>query len=307
MSIGSRRRSRLFYESASMTTHMPAAPSLFLSSRRTREELDADYLPSRFVSSMADVITDWTARSQAAKSQAGVALKADLAYGPHPRERIDYYASNESNAPLLVFIHGGFWKSVSKDDSAFVAPAWMRAGAHVAVVDYVLAPEVTLAEIVAETIRALAWLVSKAETLGFDPARMVLAGHSAGGHLAALSQTLPDVPKAAGLVLLSGVFELEPIRQCYVNDVVAMTEQDVVTLSPARRIPLQAMPIVVAVGELEPTAFHEQSRHLAWSWRGIGCAIEPMLVPRRTHFSILDDFADPAAPLGKATARLLGL
>jgi arylformamidase len=280
--------------------------SVFLSAGRTREELDADYSPSRFVPSLPAVIADWAERS-AAVEQRFAPLRRTRSYGPHPREAIDYYATGPAGAPLLVFIHGGFWQQVSKAEAGFVLGHWPQREVHVAILDYALAPEVSLPEITAQARRGLRWLLDHATEMGFDPARMVVAGHSAGAHLAAMAhlplEDDPPVPMA-GLALLSGVFELEPVRRSYVNAAVRMTETEAARLSPLRHRPAP-VPLLVAVGEREPVAFHEQSRAMAWAWREAGCPTEPLFLPRHDHFSLLDDAAEPSSVLGQAILRLL--
>src|SRR6202012_48824 len=109
------------------------------------------------------------------------------------------------------------WKAISRDESGFIAPRWQKAGVHVAVLDYTLAPEVSLSEIVEQMTRALRYIISRSSSLGFDPPRIVIAGHSAGGQLAAVSQCVPEAPRVCGLALLSGVFELAPVQGSYVN------------------------------------------------------------------------------------------
>lgn len=280
--------------------------SLFLSSARSRAELDRDYSPSLFVESLPALIEDWARRTALAKARHAGRLRPDLAYGPHPRERIDYFRAAEPSGALLVYLHGGFWQHVSKEESGFLAPGWLEAGVDVAVMDYALAPEVTLPAIVAQARRGLSWLLTQAGALGFDPERVVVAGHSAGAHLAAMTQLGTAVP-LRGLALLSGVFELEPVRRSYVNEAVGMDEAAVAALSPARQDPARPLPLLVAVGERESVAFQEQSRLLAWNWREAGCPVEWRLLPHHTHFSLLDDAGDPSSPLGRGIAELLGL
>ncbi len=270
--------------------------SHFLAAPRGREALDRDYSPSRFVSSLPAVIADWAARTAAARAAAPGGNER-LRYGPHPREAIEIFRAGPPDAPLLVFIHGGFWQALSLDEAGFVAPAWTARGVDVAVLDYVLAPEATLPEIAAQAAAGL-------RRLG-EGRRMVVAGHSAGAHLAAMAVLASAPPPVAGLALLSGVFDLAPVAGSYVNDKVGMTPEDAARLSPALFHPPAPLPVLVAVGEEEPVAFHEQSRALAWAWRNHGCAAGTMLLPGRNHFSLLDDLADPASALGQAVARML--
>ena len=278
--------------------------SSFLAAERSREELDVDYGPTRFVASPAAVYEDWATRTrQAREERVGGAYRDGIPYGPHPREAFDFYDCGIAGAPLLVFVHGGFWRAMSRHESGLVAPHWRAAGVHVAVLDYALAPEVPLSEIVAQTRRGIARICAEAANLGADPTRIVVAGHSAGGHLAAIVQCMDDTP-VRGLALLSGVFELAPVQGCYVNDIVAITDDEVRDLSPLRHAPRRPLPLVVAVGEREPIAFHEQSRALAWAWREQGCAVDFHLVSRRNHFDLLDDFAQPTSVLGSAVRGL---
>jgi arylformamidase len=281
--------------------------SFFLAAPRAREDLDRDYRAARFVPSLPNIVADWQARTKEAKRRHAAWLENGLSYGPHERERIDLYrAQGGAGGPVLVFIHGGFWSAVSREESGFIVPAWTAAGVNVAVLDYALAPEVTLNTITTQALRGLAWLSREAPALGLDPKRIVVAGHSAGGQLAAMSQVEVPGTEIAGLALVSGVFDLAPISGCYVNDTVHMTETEVQSLSPAYHWPRRAIPTLVTVGEHEPLGFHEQSRALAWAWRAQGCDTGVLMLPGRNHFSILDDLADRASVIGKAILRMLG-
>jgi arylformamidase len=173
------------------------------------------------------------------------------------------------------------------------------------VLDYVLAPEATLTEITNQVTAGLHRLATEAPVLGLDARRMVVAGHSAGAHLAAMAVLAPRPPPVAGLALVSGVFDLAPVAGSYVNEKVRMTAEEAARLSPALRLPPAPLPVLVTVGEDEPLGFHEQSRALAWAWRGHGCADGVMLLPGLNHFSILDALGEPGSALGRAVARML--
>jgi arylformamidase len=284
--------------------------SPFLDGPRSRAELDADYSPSRFVDDMGAVIAGWAARTAEAR-RAHAGRFETLHYGGHPRMVIDLYRAADSAGPrpLLVFVHGGFWKAVSAAESGFVASGWTARGVDVAVLDYGLAPEATLPEIVAQVRAGLGFIADHAPALGIDPSRIVVAGHSVGAQLAAMTQC--SMPGAAvpvrGLVLVSGVFALEPVRRSYVNDTVRMTAADAEAFSPVRLRPARPLPLVVAVGEREPIAVHEQCRLFAWIWREAGCSAAVMLMAGRQHFDMVDLVADPASDLGQRTAALLGI
>ncbi len=280
--------------------------SEFFAAARTREELDTDYSPSRFVVSLDAIFADWRLRTDQTKGRHGRRLVADVRYGQHKRELIDIYRCGRPEAPTLIFIHGGFWSALSKDDSGFIAERWTRRGVNVVAMNYALAPQATLPVIVAQVRHGLAWLYAEAANFGLDRNRFILAGHSAGAHLAAMTQLNRDDgtwTPVVGLVLVSGIFDLEPIRRSYVNDALRITEQHVEMFSPARHAPPTGCRVLFVVGEHEPTAFQAQSR-LCWKrWLALGCAAEFKLLAGRNHFDILDDLADPESVLGRDALR----
>ena len=138
-----------------------------------------------------------------------------MRFGPRERQRIDFFRAGSPGAPLLVFIHGGYWQMRRKETFRFLAAGALHHGISVALPGYTLAPEQNLAGIVTEIRDALRWLREHADSLGFDRSRIVVAGWSAGGHLAAMAA---DEPGVTGVLAISGIFDLEPIRLCYLND-----------------------------------------------------------------------------------------
>ena len=282
--------------------------SFFLAADRSREQLERDYATRNSVPSVPALIADWQVRTAEAKRSHGGYLEDGLAYGAHPRERIDLYrAPGAVDGPVLVFIHGGFWQAVSREESGLIAPNWTKLGVNVAVLDYALAPEVSLTTITEQALRGLNWLSGQAARLRLDASRIVVAGHSAGGQLAAMSRvSQTSAMHLAGLVLISGVYDLAHIARSYVNDVVKMSDDEVQALSPAYHWPKSAVPIFVTFAEHDPLGFHEQSRALSWAWREHGCDQGAVMIPERNHFSILDDFADPRSVIGAAARRMIG-
>ena len=164
----------------------------------------------------------------------------DLAYGPTPRQAIDLFLPPDATAaPILVFIHGGYWQSRDRKDFSFVAGPWLERGVAVALLGYDLAPAVRMDAIVAQVRAGLAWLYRQAPAHGCDPTRLHVAGHSAGGHLAAIT-LMTDWPgfglpedMIKGVCAISGVFDLEPIRLCYLNEVVGLDEDEGAPQQPA--------------------------------------------------------------------------
>lgn len=257
------------------------------------------------------VFTRWQKDSaQVRRSQAAL---FDLAYGEASGERLDFFPTHRSDAPLLVFIHGGWWRSLDKSDFSFVVPAYTRAGFNVALTNYTLAPHATVAEIVREQLRALAWLYRHAEQYDFNPDRIVVAGHSAGAHLTAMlmaalwpavgSDLPPDLVKAA--VLLSGLYDLEPVLQAdFVNVDLKLTPADIPLLSPARLPQAHPAPFITGCGGLESEEFHRQTGLITRAWQANHQA--SIALPEANHLTICDAFADPDHPLCQATLALLG-
>lgn len=249
----------------------------------------------------------WAETSAAVRRMAPA--KLDLRYGKTPAEALDFFPAAVRGAPLLVFIHGGYWQSLDKSDFSFIAPAYQQAGVSVAVVNYALAPTVTMAEIVRQNRAAIAWLGAEAGRLGIDAARLFVAGHSAGGHLTAMmlatswSEWGLRAEAVRGGAAVSGVYDLEPIRLCYLNAVLGMDAAAAERLSPVRLAPRAGSRLILALGSLETEEFHRQQKALAAAWRPQGCAIDEMVLAEDDHFTAIDRLADPTSPLCRALLR----
>jgi arylformamidase len=241
--------------------------------------------------------------------------RLDLRYGDGPRQAIDLFLpAAAERPPLLAFIHGGYWQSRDRKDFSFVAEPLVAAGAAVALIGYDLAPAVGMDAIVAQVRAGLAWLHGNAARQGFDPGRIHVAGHSAGGHLTAMAIAtgwqggfgLPaDLIK--GAVAISGIFDLEPIRRCYLNEVVQMDEAAARRNSPLHQPLGRPCPVVVAVGERETPAFHEQSRAYAERLEAAGWPCTLMVEPDLDHFAIVMTLGEAGAPIVQSMLRQLGL
>ncbi len=245
-----------------------------------------------------------------------------IPYGPGPNATLDLFFPSGSNsddlAPVLVFIHGGFWKSLDAATFSFVGGAFAPAGALVAVIDYPLIPDVRMGDIVDHIGQAIRWLNRNAEGHGGDPERIHVAGHSAGGQLAAIAldpawQAAHDIPHAAvrGGIAISGVFELEPLRRSFQQESLSLTEEDAARWSPLRHVPpagTSIRPLVVAVAGAETQEFVDQSLELAAAWRQGGHPVDLHVVAGANHLDILmDALARPGAPLYEAVLRQMGL
>jgi arylformamidase len=229
-----------------------------------------------------------------------------LSYGPLERHGIDWFGADPAGipaggAPLLVFIHGGFWRALDRHIFGFIAEHYAAAGIHVAMIGYELVPAVKLPTIVEQVKNAMRWLNVRAQPLRFDPARVSVSGHSAGGHLSGIVASTPPWDLAGrpliATIPVSGVFDLAPLLITSVNHDVRMTAADAALLSPASSEVFHTGQMVVAVGGLETEGFVGQSRDFADTVRRHGVPAELQIVPDRTHFDILEDLSRPECAL----------
>lgn len=259
------------------------------------------------------IIADWGVRGRAALATAN--CKRNLHYGPAVVETLDYFpvtGGTSGTPPLMIFLHGGFWRRLGKEDFGWLAPPFVSRGIAVAIVDYGLAPSTALEEIVAQSRRSVAWLHGHADPLGFDRDRIVVAGHSAGGHLTAMmlatdwaevDPALPARPLAGGIAL-SPLADLEPLAQVPVLQAdLDFNPWRIATLSPARLAQPTGMPLLGSVGGLESREFKRQLAVLAAAWPG--CWIGGVDMPECDHLSLCESFAVPETPLFEAAIRFV--
>jgi len=266
----------------------------------TRPALDAAYNNSAAVADSADIVAGWDARG--ARLRGAAPCQLDLRYGPEPRNRIDWFAGRDGG-PLCVFIHGGYWQMRAKETFAFLAAGLIAHGVHVALVGYTLAPRKRLTDIVAETRAALAWIAARAEGYGADPRALVVSGWSAGGHLAAICLTEPGV---AGGLAVSGIYDLEPIRACYLNEALGLDAAEAAAMSPLAHLPRRSPPLVVAHGGAELPELQRQSREYAAARAAAGLPGRLLGLAGHNHFTILEELASPDGRLTREVLALLG-
>lgn len=223
----------------------------------------------------------------------------DLRYGPSPDETLDLMVPH-TGAPLIVFFHGGYWRRLHKDDATFVMRGFAPHGIATAVVNYSLAPAVPLEEIVAQARRSVAWLRANAKEHGADPSRIVVAGHSAGGQLAAMCAV--DGPVAA-VATLSGLHDLRPLRDSFVQEWLQLDEPRAAALSPVLLAPSEASTVLARAGSRESGEFHRQGRDFAAAWSAYGCETSYEETDDN-HFSLLERLVDPHDPLTMQIADL---
>ena len=278
--------------------------------------LDAQYNNRARVPDHAQVMSRWAQASALARTGAPLA-KLDLRYGDGAGETLDVFpaAAPASGAPVLVFIHGGYWRSLDKADHSFVAPAFNAHGALVVVPNYALCPAVSVEHITLQLARALVWVWRHAAQYGGDPSRIALAGHSAGGHLATMllscrwKELAADMPAQplAGALSISGLYDLEPLRHTpMLQGDLKLTPTSVARLSPAFFPRPKGAKLYATVGQDESDEFLRQNRLIRDVW---GPTAVPVCetVPGTNHFTVLNRLADPQSRLHDLALRLLGL
>lgn len=253
-----------------------------------RAALDAAYDNTAAVANSAALLADFDARS--ARLRLAMPQHLDLRYGPAERNRIDYFAAppTERPAPILIFIHGGYWQMRAKETFSVLASGPLAHGIHVALPGYTLAPAITLDGIVSEVRAAIRWVAQNAAAFGGDPARMIVSGWSAGGHLAAMAL---DESAVIGGLAISGIFDLEPISLNYLNAKLGLDADAVQRLSPLRNVPARAAPLMLACGTSELSELQRQSAAYAQARQQVGLPGHLSQLPQHNHFTILEELA----------------
>lgn len=275
-------------------------------------ELDRQYSPSSRVVDLTEFLDEYARES--ALSRAELDVRLSVRYGPQPPETLDFFPAAGPAAPLMVFVHGGYWQELSKDDSAFPARGLVPAGVAFAAINYGLAPDYQLDTIVQQVRRGLWWLTEHAVELGVAADRIHLSGSCAGAHLVAmafLDEWIPDgrcpAEVFAGATLLSGVYDIEPIRLTYVNEPLRLDRAAAARLSPINRLPDRLPPLVVARGGVETDEFIRQHDEFVEAVSTRSPVVRELVVAHRNHFDIPFDLDDPTTDLGKVVFGQLGV
>jgi arylformamidase len=279
---------------------------------RTQAEIDAQYnLGARLADPQA-VFDDYAARSDQARST--LRCESDVRYGPTLDERMDIFPAGRAGAPMLLFIHGGYWRAFSQREFGFVAAGFVPHGVTVAVVNYSLCPKVTIAEITRQNRAAVAWLRAHGARFHGDPARLWVMGHSAGAQQAAMllgtdwrgEYGLP-ADTIRGGIALSGVYDLEPLRHSYLQPALQLDHDMIRRESPLLNVPRRAPPLLLEVGGREPEEFIRQSRALHRAWRAAGLTATLRVRRGDDHFSIIGDLGRPRSHHVAAILSVLGV
>jgi arylformamidase len=275
--------------------------------------LDAQYNNRARVADAVVILGRWATASAVARD--GSPRKVlDVPYGDAPSETLDIFPAGPAS-PVLVFIHGGYWRSLDKADHSFVAPSFVADGATVVVPNYALCPAVTVEDIALQMVRAVAWTWRHIAAYGGDPSRIAVAGHSAGAHLAAMLLSCrwksvgDDLPAApiAGALAISGLYDLEPVRLTpFLQADLRLTPSQVTRASPAFFPRPKAGKLNAVVGAEESDEFLRHNQLIRDQW---GPTAVPVCetVPGANHFTVLESLVDPAGRLHDLALRLLSL
>jgi len=252
-------------------------------------------------------------KSESARVRDTLDCRLDVPYGDTPEQILDIFPARAPGAPVVYFIHGGYWRSSSQKDLDLFAATFVPAGATYVSVNYALAPAATIDEIVSQCRAGLEWVWHNAEDFNGDPGRIFVNGRSAGGHLAGMmlatdwaARGLPrDVIRGATAV--SGMYDLEPVRLSSVNQWARLDKEAAWRNSPIHHIPPVGCPLLLAWGGAETDEFKRQSRDFGVAWASRGYPVRTLELAGKHHFATMPDLLDPDSDLGRAVLEQMGL
>lgn len=257
--------------------------------------LDAQYEQRTLVPDVASYMRGWRDASDEVRRRYDAI--SEVAYGSGERERIDLFPADRNGAPLVVFLHGGAWRRLSKDDALYPAPLYLERGIAFAAVGFDLVPAVTLARQVEQVGEALKWIRNNARRFGLDAEHFFLIGNSSGGHLAGMLMTEENRGVPRGALLVSGIYDLEPVQLSSRNEYLNLDPATAQALSPVERIPSNGAPLVVGWGGLELDEFQRQSSSFAAAWEQRGGVVERVFMPEKNHFDMTTALGEAGSPL----------
>lgn len=279
-----------------------------------QKELDDAYDQSVYAPNQQLLAKRRAAASKATLARLGEPLRA--AYGPTDIEKLDIYRTSRPNAPVNVYIHGGAWRNGKAKDFAFPAEVFVNAGAHFVVVDFVSVTETRgdLMPMIRQVRSAVAWVYKNAASFGGDPNRVYITGHSSGAHLSGCT-LVTDWQKDYGLpaniikggLLISGMYDLEPVRLSKRSDYVKFTDEVEQALSSQRHLDKLNAPVIVAYGTQETPEFQRQNREFAAAVKAAGKSVELIVGEGFNHFEMQETLGNPYGIAGRAALKLMNL
>lgn len=284
---------------------------MFVYKQYNQDELDKQFNNRLHVPDYADYFARWELLS--AQAVGKLPVTKDVQYGALPRERLDVFPSPLPHSKILVFIHGGYWQMLDKYMFSFIANSFQPSGVTTVVLTYPLSPEFSIDHIVSSVADALSWVYKNISQFNGDPNQIYIAGHSAGGHLAAMLMAAnfklvnPKLPAdlLKGACVISGLFNLVPVRLSYLNKVLKMDEETALRNSPVILNPTSTCPLIIAVGGAETAEFNDQSKELYVAWKDKDVDVKFFQLPQLNHFSIVETIGNSSTVLNKAIRQLM--
>jgi arylformamidase len=276
-----------------------------------RDEMEYQYNPRVSVPEFPELAKIKAAQSRKVRDTANSWL--NVSYGKSPREMMDIYAAEKPQGPVLIYIHGGYWRSGSKEDNCNFVPTFTKRGVTVVPVEYDLCPHVTVTDIVRQTRSSIAWVYKNIILYGGNPTKIFVSGHSAGGHLTAMAlahdwtkEGLPAEP-IKGAVATSGVYDLDMVMEISVQEEVRMTPEIAKRNSPFLNPPRVKCPLLIGVGGDEPKGWQQMSQDYFEFCKQHGMNVEYLIEPDANHYTMTEHLLDDARPLTRAMIRQMGL
>lgn len=268
----------------------------------TKEELDRQYDQFALVPNQAEYAEENRAKSIEIRER--LTCRPNVSYGPTLDEVLDIFQVQEPGGPIQVFHHGGAWKVGHKDNCSYIAESFAAKGVNLVIPNFSLAPKANLDEIVRQNRAAIAWTYNNAKSFGGDRDRLSICGHSSGGHLGGMmlvtdwegEYSLPkNMIKEA--TLISGMYDLEPVRISYRNEYLFLDERSAHRNSPIHHIPEIRIPLVIGYGDGEHDEFKRQSDEFATAWEGVGHPVKKIIMEDQNHFDVAGGFAKADNPI----------
>ena len=277
---------------------------------QTREELDKAYDVEASVPDFMVYARQFVEGSASVRRQ--LPHHREIRFGPTVDEYADIFPASRRGAPVMIFIHGGYWRMLSASDFSFVAKAFADADVTVVIANYALCPKVSISEITRQMQALVAWTFENIADYNGDPENIFVSGHSAGGHLGAMC-ALTDWAQAYGLphnlikgvIPVSGLFDLEPIQHTYLQPDLNIRPEDIRDCSPITRIRQVTTPMLVTYGSEEPSEFSRHSEEFITAWKKVGNRAHFFSQIGRNHFTAITDLAEVDSPLSQEIFRFM--
>ena len=307
-----------------MATNLTVEPQVTSSAARIRgpivwldmdqKELDDAYDQTVYAPNQPLIAARRKIASESVLKRLG--LPQRVAYGPTEAEKLDIYKTRRQNAPVVIYVHGGAWRNGTAKDFAAPAEMFMNAGAHFVVPDFVQVQDAggSLLPMIEQVRRAVTWVYKNAASFGGDAERIFITGHSSGAHLAGVTLVTdwvddyglpPDVIK--GGLLVSGMYDLKPVRLSKRSEYVKFTDEIEEKLSSQRHLDKLNAPVIIAYGTQETPEFQRQSREFAAAVKAAGKPVELIVGAGFNHFEMQETFANPYGIAGRAALKMMQL